>query len=186
MRPRLAAVAVGVLLSVICLAADESNVMADPQTDFSRFKTFALRDAKIDVPKPELDNPLFVKKLGRAIIAALTAKRLTETTGSADLLLDFTITGKDFGHSIRPFRVGSRVPVRFTEGTLVIDLSTPNDQSPVWRGVYKDAEETGSKLVQRLPEDAKKLLSEYPPKKRQVISGGSWSSSTVRLIRTAR
>jgi hypothetical protein len=31
--------------------------------------------------------------------------------------------------------------------------------------VYRDDESTGSKLVQKLPEDAKKLLARYPPKK---------------------
>jgi len=36
----------------------------------------------------------------------------------------------------------------------------------LWRGIYTDDELTASKLVGRLPADAKKLLAEYPPKKK--------------------
>ena len=43
-----------------------------------------------------------------------------------------------------------------------IDLSRPNDTIPVWRGTYRDDENTGSKLMLKLPEDAKKLLARYP------------------------
>jgi hypothetical protein len=44
----------------------------------------------------------------------------------------------------------------------VIDMKRPGDRDPVWRGVYRDDEQTGSKLVQKLPNDAKKLIERYP------------------------
>ena len=45
---------------------------------------------------------------------------------------------------------------------LVIDIIRRTDGEPIWRGVYRDDEQTGSKLVTRLPEDAKKLVRQYP------------------------
>jgi len=52
--------------------------------------------------------------------------------------------------------------VRATIGTLVIDLKKPGDTTPVWRGVYRDDDSTRSKLVQKLPEDARKLIERFP------------------------
>lgn len=161
---RLAALSIGsLLLSSVCLAADDLTVQHDPRADLSAFKTFALRGGKIASARPELDNPLVVKKLRTTIRTALVARGLTETTGSADLLVDFAFTGEDFSTTERtPARgVGPR-PLRFTEGTLVVDLTRPGDANPVWRGVYRDDEKTGSKLVYKLPDDAKKLIDRYP------------------------
>jgi hypothetical protein len=44
----------------------------------------------------------------------------------------------------------------------VIDIFTRDGPAPIWRGVYQDDERTGSKLVNKLPEDARKLLAKYP------------------------
>jgi uncharacterized protein DUF4136 len=153
------------------------SVNFDPDVDFSRFKTFKVRERLIKSSRPELDNPLLEKMLERAIESALEAKGLTESDNLPGLFVDFRITNEDISTS-RPGTPmttgaggrGQRIstgpqPVRFTEGTLVIDLVRPGDPAPVWRGVYRDDENTGSKLVQKLPEDAKKLLAKYPPKK---------------------
>jgi hypothetical protein len=35
-----------------------------------------------------------------------------------------------------------------------------------WHGVYRRPKDSAGKLAQKLPDDVKKLLSEYPPKKR--------------------
>jgi len=152
-----------VVWCAVPVAGDDLSVQVDPRADFSTFRTFALRNGKINSPRPELDNPLFVKKLGTTIRAALTAKGLKEAATSPDLVVDYTLTGDDISIGMpTPVRgVGPR-PVRFTEGTLVIDITKPGDTSPVWRGVYRDDESTGSKLMQKLPEDAKKLIARYP------------------------
>ena len=174
----------GVLaLGVVCLSADDLSIQVDPQADFSRFKTFSIRDGKIDSPRPELDNPLFVKKLGTTIRDALKAKGLTATADRPDLLVDFSLKGEDIslgvpsaarglgpqprGAGPPPRGLGPQ-PLRFTEGTLVIDLTRPGEQAPVWRGMYRDDEGTGSKLMQKLPEDAKKLIDRYPPLSRTL------------------
>lgn len=174
-RRRIAVLSACALLCSALLYADALSVDFDPHADFSVFKTFALRETTVDSPRPELDNSLFVKKLATTVRAALGAKGLTETTTRPDLLIDVRLTGEDFSMSQRgtpmPAGPGRRTvssgprPLRFTEGTLVIDMTKPGEATPVWRGVYRDDERTGSKLVEKLPTDAKKLLARYPPKK---------------------
>jgi hypothetical protein len=85
------------------------------------------------------------------------------------LLVDFTITGEDFGDAerrlvrgIRGGPVAIRQPIRIAEGTLVIDVFRRDETDPIWRGVYRDDERTGSKLTRKLPEDAKLLIGRYP------------------------
>ena len=74
---------------------------------------------------------------------------------------------RDFSTGVpTPARGIGPQPVRFTEGTLVIDLVRPGGPNPVWRGVYRDEESTGSKLMLKLPEDAKKLIDRYPRRNR--------------------
>jgi hypothetical protein len=151
------------ILTTVCIAADDLNVQQDPRADLSMFKTFGLRGGTIKSERPELDNPLFANKVSRSIRTALIARGLTEATGSPDLLVDFTITGADISTTERTAvrGVGPR-SVRSTEATLVIDLKRPGTASSVWRGVYRDDEKTGSKLVRKLPEDAKKLIDRFP------------------------
>ena len=165
MRWRLAALWVGLFLCSAGIAADQFNVHFDPKTDFSAFRTFAMRDGTVTSLRPELDNPLFVKKLRTTIRAALIARGLKETTDRPDLLVDYTVTGEDVSIGVpTPSRNMGPQPHRFTEGMLVIDLTKFADTVPVWRGVYRDDENTGSRLVQKLPEDAKKLIAKYPPR----------------------
>src|SRR5262245_22203276 len=145
------------------VSADDLSVQIDPHANFSTFKTFAIGQTKIESPRPELDNPLFVKKLSSTIRAALIAKGLTETATRPDLVVDYTLTGEDVSVGVRGMvRGAGPQPVRFTEGVLVIDLSRPGDTAPVFRGTYRDDESTGSRLMQKLPEDAKKILGKYP------------------------
>ena len=161
---------VGVLLGLAAVVlADESSVQADPTTDFSVLRTFALRAQQVQSRREELDNPLFLKKLAAAIRRGLIAKGLTETRDRPDLLVDFTITGEDFGDAerrlvrgIRGGPVAIRQPIRIAEGTLVIDVFRRDDTDPIWRGVYRDDERTGSKLTRKLPLDATQLVAKYP------------------------
>ena len=160
----------GVLLGLTgVILADESSVQADPTTDFSVLRTFSFRVQQVRSRREELDNPLFLKKLAAAIRGGLIARGLTETRDRSDLLVDFTITGEDFGdaqrYMVRGLRGGPvaiRRPIRIAEGTLIIDIFRRDDADPIWRGVYRDDERTGSKLTQKLPQDAKQLIAKYP------------------------
>jgi hypothetical protein len=160
---RLALIAVGCVMGSAALAADDLSVQVDPRADLSALKTFTIRHGTIASDRPELDNSLFDKKLRTTIRTALIARGLKETADNADVIVDFMLIGEDFSTSQRGFTrgMGPR-PLRFTQGTLTIDLTRPNDANPVWRGVYRDDERTGSVLMRKLPEDAKKLIEKYP------------------------
>jgi hypothetical protein len=54
----------------------------------------------------------------------------------------------------------------FVAGIVVIDFTNAATDTIVWHGQYIDDEETSAKIEKHLPENVKKLLSEYPPKKK--------------------
>lgn len=162
MKALVAAVGLSLMLGLVPQQADDLNIVADPRAAFRNFKTFAFRVGKIDSPRPEIDNPLFAKRMIKTIRAALATRGLRETVARPDLLVDYSISSGDINTSQRGGGRGiGPQPLRYTVGLLTIDLSRPGDQTPVWRGVYRDGEMTGSKLMQKLPEDAKKLIARY-------------------------
>ena len=178
---RVAALSVGLILCSALLFADDRNVDFDSQVDFSKIKTFKIRDGKVDSSRPELNNSLVLSKIKDAIRAALTSRGLKETSDRPDVSVDFNVSDTEF--SVGPFGVARPIgpsrgrggagrdpqstdPVAFIEGSLVIDLNAGEPGTLIWRGVYRDNEKNNTKFAQKLPDDARKLLSEYPPKKK--------------------
>jgi len=176
-----AALAVLLLCSGLLLADDQS-IDFDGSVDFSRIKTFAFREGKALTNEPEINNTLFLKRLSKVIRAGLKAKGLEETSHAPDMLVDYSVSGLEY--SVVGGTRGTRIPdapgrrgvviegtgpqpVRFSEGTLIVDLIMRNNNQLVWRGVYRDEENNPSRLAKKLPVDAGKLMSEYPPKKKK-------------------
>ena len=157
----LAIACVALLAGAAGFAADDMNVQADPKADFASFKTFNLRNTSITSERPELDNRLFEKKLTSTIRTALVQRGLKEVSSNPDLIVDYALTNEDVATTQRGYRAGP-LPVRYTVGMLVIDMFRLGVPAPVWRGVCRDDESTGSKLVVKLPEDAQKLIAKYP------------------------
>jgi hypothetical protein len=152
-------------LMVSVVFADDHHVDFDRHTDFSKLKTFALREGKVDSPRPELNNTILLTKIADAIRKELTANGLKETLSNPDVLVDYNVTAEDFNEQ-RGGRVTS------TEGTLVVDMIKRESRALVWRGVYRDSEKNSAKLAQNLPGDVKKFLSEFPPKQKGPIEPG--------------
>jgi hypothetical protein len=179
---RIVALVAGVLLWSAAVVADDHIVEFDRQVNFSIIKTFALHTEKVDVPTPELNNALVLKKISSGIRDELTAKGLKETADRPDVLVNYSLTGTAYtiGSGGRAWPIGpdgrgaGRAggpgvgvdPVGFIEGTLVIDLETRAPGALVWRGVYRESEKTGAKLNDKLAGEVKTLFSEYPPKKK--------------------
>jgi hypothetical protein len=160
------------------LAADDMSVNADPATDFSKLRSFTLGPGTVISDRPELDNALFIKLLGRAIRADLVERGVSEAAANPDLTVTFKVENRDYTSSERgapaPVLAGPRggarlqatgpVSVRFTEATLQIDMTSTTARGIVWTGVFREQEPTGSKLVQKLPDDARRLIARFPPK----------------------
>jgi hypothetical protein len=173
------------LLSSVVLLADDHHVDFDKAMNFSKFKTFSVGNGRINSGRPELNNSLVSKGIADAIRAELTARGLTEKTTKADIVVEFTATGLDYtvGPGGRASVIGASrgdangrgrgrgraeldEPVDFSEGTMVVDISTTEPHSLVWRGVYHDKEKNSPKLAKKFPDDAKKLFEKYPVKKK--------------------
>jgi uncharacterized protein DUF4136 len=144
--------------------ADEHSIVFDNHTEFSKLKTFAIRDGKCDSTRPELNNPLYLKKLAETIRTALTAKGMKETADNPDIFVDYRIVGTEVSTADRPSE-RRRGGVLYAQGSLTLDLVRRDPKLLVWEGIYHDDESNGSKLAQSLPSDIRKLLSKYPPKK---------------------
>lgn len=159
--------------------ADGSDVSFDAGVDFRSLKSFTIRDGQITTYKPEIDNRLFRQRLEAGIRATLLKKGLVETAAHPDVSVTYYFYDKDVSAVERqgPVRVpdtptargfvipgSGPSPVLYTEGTLVIDL-TDASNSLLWRGTWRDQENSGPTLSRKLSEDARKLLSKYPPKK---------------------
>jgi len=163
MRRLLAMLIVVSSAGVVLAQGNQMNVVSDPRAKVGDFKTFSIGKGTVESVRFELNNRLFIKMIGDAIHDALVAKGLKETADKPDLVATFDIAGEEVLTSERSMIRGAGPrPTRFSEGTLTIDLKRPGETDPVWRGTFLDTEDVGSKLVTKLPEDARKLLAKLP------------------------
>jgi Domain of unknown function (DUF4136) len=160
-------------LSVIFVTgvfAQKITTEFDEAIDFSKFKTFAVRDGRLNSRSPALNSELTKKRIATEIERALTARGLTPSTERSDLNVFYT-----FGSQRRVETetypagwrgLGTRVArVPYAEGTLVIDLRDPTTRSVVWRGIATEEEPDPAELSNKLDDMVKKSIAKYPPKK---------------------
>src|SRR5258707_10247210 len=121
------------------LWAQKIETEFDQAVDFSKFKSFTLRDGQINAKGAALNNELVHKKIENDIRAVLTSKGLFEaTTGQGDLNVRFTL-GAARRNEVDVYPTGwyglgrARVVTQYTQGTLVIDLRDPTQRALVWR-----------------------------------------------------
>jgi hypothetical protein len=164
--------ALSIALLSLPLFADEKDIDFDQQADFSKFQTFTIRQGQIAAKSPELNSPLVRKKIEDSIRAQLVAKGLHEGANRSDLVVNFRFGAAD-KRQVESFPAGRwgrgrRLETfRFTEGTLVVNLMDAQGRDLVWRGIYRDDESNAGKISNKLPDDIKKLFSDYPPKKKK-------------------
>ena len=142
----------------------------DETVDFSKFKTFSIREGEIKTKTPALSSELTKKRIETEIEKALTAKGLKRAAGPADLNVFYGL-GATRGTDTEAYPAGLRgratriVKVPNAEGTLIIDMRDPTTRSLVWRAVATEDEPNPSKLADKLDDMVKKSIQKYPPKK---------------------
>lgn len=172
--PLLRGIALVILGSLIAQGARAQKITMefDQTADFSRYKTFAIRDGQLNSRNPALGGELVKKQIEVDIQNDLTAKGLTMvTSGPADLNVRYT-----FGAARKSeleaypagwYRMGTRyVRVPYAEGTLVIDLRDPATKSLVWRAIAAEDKSDASKIQGKINDMVKKSIDKYPPKKK--------------------
>jgi uncharacterized protein DUF4136 len=147
------------------------TVEFDQSADFSKYKTFAIRDGQLNSNNPALNSDLVKKRIEGDIERYLTAKGLTEVSGQSDLNVRY-----HFGAARKSeietypagwYGLGTRVVrVPYSEGTLVIDLRDPSTRSLVWRGISSEEKSDATKIEGKLDDMVKKPLEKYPPKQK--------------------
>lgn len=167
---RCGAIALGFsVLFVHAALAQKTSAEFDESVDFSKYKTFAIREGTLRSPNPSLNSELTKKHVEEDIERALTEKKMTRTTGNADLNVFYTL-GSRSATETETFPVGWNGRTRThrvttTEGNLIIDLRDPRTRSLVWRGVATEEKPNPSKIAEKLDDMVRKLLAKYPPKK---------------------
>jgi len=160
------------LLAAQGARAQKITMEFDQTIDFSKYKTFAIRDGQLNSGNPALNSPLVKKQIEADIQNDLTAKGLTMvTSGPSDLNVRYT-----FGAARKTeieaypagwYGLGTRyVRVPYAEGTLVIDLRDPTTRSLVWRAIAAEEKSDATKIQGKLDDMVKKSIDKYPPKKK--------------------
>jgi hypothetical protein len=167
----LAVLFLGLLVSQ-AVWAQKITMEFDQSVDFSRYKTFAIREGQLNSGNSALNSPLVKKQIEADIQNALTAKGLTMATGGpADLNVRYTF-GAARKTEIEAYPAGwygrgtRYVRVPYAEGTLVIDLRDPTTRSLVWRSIAAVEKNDATKIQGKLDDMVKKSMEKYPPKKK--------------------
>jgi Domain of unknown function (DUF4136) len=159
----------GLLMAASALA-QKIDVECDQAVDFSRFRTFAIREGRLNSKNPALNSELVRKRLDADIQKFLGAKGLGFVpSGPSDLNVRYTL-GSVRGHEVETYPAGWRgwgtrvVRVPYTEGTLVIDLRDTNTRSLVWRAIARENKSDAYKIEGKLDDMVRKSIDKYPPK----------------------
>ncbi len=154
----------------LLMFAQKIEIESDQAVDFTKFKTFAIRDGRLNSKNPSLNSELVRKRIDADIKRALTSKGLTFVpSGVSDLNIRYTL-GAGRKMETESYPAGWRgwgtrvVKVPYTEGTLVIDLRDPSTRSLVWRAIAREEKKDVSKLEGKLEDMVKKSFDKYPPK----------------------
>ena len=161
--------ALGLLLTLAAIA-QKIEIESDQAVDFSKFKTFAIRDSRLNSKNPSLNSELIKKRIDADIVKALEAKGLENVvSGASQLNVRYTL-GSVRKAEIETYPAGWRgwgtrvVRVPYTEGTLVIDLRDPSTRSLVWRAIAREEKSDAAKVEGKLDDMVKKSFDKYPPK----------------------
>jgi hypothetical protein len=151
--------------------AQKITVEFDQGANFGNYKTFMLREGKLNSRNPALNSDLVKKQINFDIEHYLAARGLQEVSDNPDLNVWYHF-GSARTSELEMYPAGWRgwgtqvVRVPYAEGTLVIDLRDPRTRSLVWRAIASEEKRDPVKLEGKLDDMVKKSLDKYPPKKK--------------------
>jgi hypothetical protein len=156
------------LLCAPLIQAQEVEIEFDESANFANYKTFRIGAGEVNAKAPALNNDIVKKNIESDLRTRLTAKKLTEVTGQADLTVRYTLGAaqRTEATAIPAGRLGRQrriVRTKYTEGTLTIDLVATREL--VWRAIVTEDEKDPAKVAGKLDEMVKKAIDKYPPKK---------------------
>src|ERR1700691_1522787 len=158
-----------ILLVAFSATAQKITVEFDQAADFTKYRTFAIRDGQLNSRNPALNSELIKKQIDADIDRDLTARGLTRVAGPADLNVRYRF-GSARKTEIETYPAGWRgfgtrvVRVPYTEGTLVLDLRDPTTRSLVWRAIASEEKSDPVKIEGKLDDMVRKSIEKYPPK----------------------
>jgi hypothetical protein len=176
MKTIVAAAAVALLVPTLVMA-QKTSFDFDKSADFSKFKTYALKDGT------KVGDPLIDNRIVAAIEMELAAKGMTKNDAKPDVVAVYhvafdkqqDITAYSSGYGGYGYRWGGgwgTTDVRVNQilvGTLIIDVADANKQEVVWRGMGVKEVDTQAKADKRdknINGAVKKILQNFPPKKK--------------------
>jgi hypothetical protein len=157
------------LLAALALSAQKVDVEFDKSAGFSTYRSFAIRDGRLNSKNPLLNSELIRKKLDGDIQKALEAKGLRFVgSGSSDLNVRYSLGSAQRRESemvpTGPFGRARLRRVAYLEGTLVIDLRDSASKSLVWRSVAREQRKAAADIEGKLDDMVRKSIDKYPPK----------------------
>jgi hypothetical protein len=172
--------ALAFVLSSPLLSAADQLVDFDRHIDFTKYRTFAIRGAAVEINRPEIRNSLVTDRASAQVRTALAAHGLRESAEGPDLVVDWSVSGQGFninpwGRAVptgpgrvpwHPAAPGASGPESYIDAIFVIDMHDSSSRELVWRGVLRDRQRDAARLSQKLDDYAKKLLSRWPVKLR--------------------
>jgi hypothetical protein len=160
-----------ILLVAVSCPAQKITIEFDQAIDFSKYKTFAIRDGQLNSKNPALNSELTKKQIDADIVRGLTARGLAAVpSGPSDLNVRYVLgTARRVEIETYPagwYGLGTRVVrVPYAEGTLVINFRDPATQSLVWRAIAREEKRDPNQIQGKLDDMVRKSIEKYPPKK---------------------
>lgn len=169
LKSQLMKVAILFCLVAVYAVAQKVTIEFDQGADFSRYRTFAVRDGQLNSRNPALNSELVKKRIDADIERGLTSRGLTRVTMRPDLNVQYRF-GSARRAKLETYPAGWRgygtqvVRVPYTEGTLVLDLRDPSTRSLVWRAIASEDKGDPARIESKLDDMVRKSLAKYPPK----------------------
>lgn len=154
-----------------CTTGPRVSVDADPQANFSAFRTYSWAYASA----PEGVNPLLTQRVRAAIDKTLAARGYTQAD-PGDFAVGFTLGARNrvetttlggYGAYYRPWGGWggvAQVDVRnVTDGTLTIDIYDATTKAAVWNGQATKEVRTDQIAQEKVDAAVEAVLAKFPP-----------------------